>query len=155
MEMIDYAEAQGRENYAWHARVNDITRNEANVTLAFLLAGGGASLGWGIAGAGQAHGVALLVLSVWLFVLAALVQLKCLHFSPSMAPANQPLQVYLPQFDTDSIREQQLNHLEQAILLAIEKGNARAKQLSRIRLLTCFSPVVFLVAWAACHAVLR
>ena len=153
MELIDYAESQGKECYAWHARVNDITRNEANVTLAFLVAGGGASFGWGIAGAGQAHGAALLVLSVWLFALAGLVQLRCLHFTKAMPPANHPLQVYLPDFDTDGIREIQLQHLEQAIVLAIEKGNLRAKRLGRLRLATCFSPVVYLAAWAVCHAV--
>ena len=153
MELIDYAEAQGRECYAWHARVNETTRHEANITLGFLLAGGGASLGWGIAGAGAAHGAALLVLSVWFFALAGLVQMRCLYFAAAMAPANHPLHVYKPVYDTTGIREQQLEHLEMAILLAIKKGNLRAKRLGRLRLATCFSPVVYLAAWAVCRAV--
>lgn len=152
MELIDYAETQGRENYAWHDAANAATRHEANVTLAFLIAGGAAALGTGISSAGAPHGQALIVLAVWLFLLAAAVQLRCLHFTPQMAPANHPLNVYLPQFDTLGIREIQLQHLEQAILHAIAEGNAKAKRLARLRLAACASPLIYLIAWAACHA---
>jgi hypothetical protein len=159
MELIDYAEQQGRENFAWQCRVSDITRQEANVTLGLLVAGGGAALAWGISRAAEGTDPALagavLSLACWLFLLAGAVQLRCLRFSGAMPPANSPLQVYLPEYDTNGIREQQLGHLDQAISLAAAKGDARARALGRLRMLTCLSPVVFLAAWAVCHAMFR
>jgi len=152
MELIDYAEQQGLANYQWQQRVNETTRQEANITLGFLLAGGGASIAWSVADLAGTHpspalASGVLSMALWLFLLAAIVQFRCLGFVPSMPPANQPLNVYLPKFNTESIRVIHLDYLESSILFAISKGQFRAKSLYRIRLLTCLSPVVFLAAW--------
>lgn len=160
MELIDYAEQQGLANFAWHTQVNEITRQEANTTLGFLLAGGGAALALSVS---QAVGpgtnwpltAAVIVLSCWLFALAACVVFRCLCFIESLPPANQPLRVYQPDFNLPSIRKIQLEYLENAILNAIEKNKTRAKRLVLIRQLTCLSPVVFLLAWALFRATLH
>jgi len=152
MELIDYAEQQGLANYQWQQRVNETTRQEANITLGFLLAGGGASIAWSVADLAGTHpspalASGVLSMALWLFLLAAIVQFRCLGFVPSMPPANHPSNVYLPEFNTESIRRVQLDYLENAIILSIAKGQRRAKFLYRLRLLTCLSPAVFLVAW--------
>ena len=152
MKLIDYAESQGKTNFEWHSRVNEPTRQEANITLGFLLTGGAASIAWAIsnlAGADPSRPLdaAVIALAVWLFGIAMGVVFLCLNFAPSMPPANHPSNVYLPEFNTESIRRVQLDYLENAIILSIAKGQRRAKFLYRLRLLTCLSPAVFLVAW--------
>jgi hypothetical protein len=157
MELIDYAEQQGQANFAWQTKVNETTRQEANLTLGFLITGGGAAVAWVI---NQLAGpspdatlaFAVFVMALWLFALAASVQFKCLKFKLAMPPANQPLHVYQPQYNTLSLRAQQLSHLEQAIIYCVETGQEKAKALRRLRMAACFTPLVFLAAWvlAAC-----
>lgn len=153
MDLIDYAEQQGLANFQWQQRVNETTRQESNTTLGFLAAGGGACIAWVIANiAGSSFdaplAIAVITTSFWLFALAAAVQFKCLAFAPAMPPANHPLNLYKPEFNCRSIREDQLEHLETAIISSICNGQKRAKSLVRIRLVTCLTPVVFLAAWS-------
>lgn len=153
MELIDYAEQQGLANYHWQQRVNETTRHEANITLGFLLAGGSASLAWAVSTlAGGATALELpaasIATAVWLFALAAAIQFQCLAFKPAMPPANHPLHLYKPQFDTTGIREINLDYLEQAIIHAISNGQKRAKALTILRYAACLTPLVFLAAWS-------
>lgn len=151
MELIDYAEQQGRANFDWQCRVSEIARQEANITLGFLVTGGGAAVAWVITQlAGPSPDPVLIfavfVMALWLFALAAAIQFKCLKFRLAMPPANHPLHVYKPQYNCLSLREMQLEHLEQAILHCIANGQEKAKALGRLRLATCFTPLVFLAA---------
>lgn len=160
MELLDYAETQGKANFDWHTKVNETTRQECNITLGFLIGGGGTALAWAIQHASGSHpnmplATAVIVLGIWLFALAMALVWKCLSFVPSMAPANQPSHIYLPKFDTDGIREIQLQYLEKAIELTVSKGEKRALWLGHVRVLTCLSPLVFLAAWTAVAVALR
>jgi hypothetical protein len=152
MELIDYAEQQGQANFQWQSRVNETTRQEANITLGFFVAGGGASIAWVISQlAGEAPDTTLVIAvfttGTWLFALAAALQFKCLDFTLAAPPANQPLNLYKPEFQTLGIREIQLHHMEAAILRAVENGQKKARSLLRIRYTACLTPLVFLAAW--------
>ena len=160
MELIDFAEQQGKTNFEWQTKVNETIRQETNITLGFLMTGGGAALAWAVQHAAIHEPnvpliAAVLVLGIWLFGLAMALVFRCLNFVESMPPANQPSNIYQPKFDTLGMREIQLQYLEEAILYAIEKGQPRAKSLRRVRLFICLSPAVFLLAWWLSHECLR
>ena len=121
--------------------------------MSFLLAGGGACIAWVIShltgdNPDAPLAIAVIVMGLWLFALAAGVLFRCLAFAPASPPANQPLNVYLPNFDTLGIREINLQYLESAILHSIATGQRKTKALVKIRLAACITPLVFLAAWA-------
>jgi hypothetical protein len=152
MDLIDYAEQQGLANFQWQQRVNETTRQESNLTLGFLFTGGAACIAWALSQltSSSPHwplAIAVIITSLWLFALAAAVQFKCLAFKPALPPANHPLNLYKPEFDTLGIREINLHHMEDAILYAIRNGQKKAKALVKIRFAACATPLVFLAAW--------
>jgi hypothetical protein len=104
--------------------------------LTLLLAAGGAlalterNLG---VGGRQALALGLFLGSVYLFMLSAIVLVKCLSLRDMPSPTNEPSHLYQPTFTFDQVREGELKNITFRIKAAVKLNRERSDWLNRLR----------------------
>lgn len=151
-EVLKWAEACGIENMRGkHATAHHLIE-QANTTLAILLAGLGGSLAYAtklleLGPQPIAFGAAWLC--GYLAVLAALLVHKCLRVAPMPPIFNEPLNLAQPNFSLAALRRAELNGLQARIQRAADRNDEVARWLNNIRTLSVFAPLAFVLAVAA------
>lgn len=153
-ELIDYAIAEGKESINFHLKNMEAISKDSSVTLSFLFAGGGASLGAAIkfgAGNGGENSAELVwpmaALGCYLFILGGLLVAKCFVARENFSPANEPLNLFQPEYDLYTIKEVELENLDERIKLNRKRNVRTAFWLSFVRYGLLLSPFIFLLAW--------
>jgi hypothetical protein len=83
---------------------------------------------------------------------ALVLVLFCILSKNLPAPTNEPLNIYLKEYEINKIREVELRNLDARIKQVIQRNHRVAAWLDRTRLAAIASPVVFTVtalAWEA------
>ncbi|HWH73806.1 MAG TPA: hypothetical protein VNV16_06045 [Methylibium sp.] len=151
-EVLKWAETCGIENMRGkHATAHHLIE-QANTTLAILLAGLGGSLAYAtkLLDAGPqpiAFGAAWLC--AYLAVLAALLVHKCLRVAPIPPIFNEPLHLAQPNFSLAELRRVELKGLQSRIQRAANRNDEIARWLNNVRTLSVFAPLAFVAAIAS------
>jgi hypothetical protein len=157
-DVLDYAEKAGTENMKFRLQNAEALSKEANTVLTVLLAGTGGAMALAIKGFEQPGPIPTPMtigaagLAVWLMIVAALLIIYCMLSTDLPAPTNEPLNLYQPDFDLNSIRIVELKNLDERIKQVAKRNHRVAAWLDRVRLCAIASPLVFLtiaLAWAA------
>jgi len=156
--VLDWIEVAGIENMKGKHETADVLTREAATTLTVLLAGIGASLGYGGVqaieqGAAPLSGWAAFLVCVWLTWLAWWLVKDCMMVDPIDAIYNEPENLLKhaskPLLDQ---REMELRRLQARIGSSWHRNERVAKSLNRVRRCAVASPLVFLVGLAIAAA---
>jgi hypothetical protein len=143
--LLDWVEKAALENIKAQIQAGDELKKEANVALNVLLAGAAGALAY------ASHsfetnsalvGWAALGLSISLFALCAIDLRYCLWISDFPAPTNEPKQLLLKDADFESLRVDELNHMQMRIEEAQARNETRAAWLNVIRGAALFTPLI-------------
>lgn len=155
-ELIEYAISEGKETIAFHLKNMDELCRESNTTLSFLITAGGASLAGCINFLKDEKliflSLPLLMLSGYYFVLSFLLVSKCLKARENYSPANEPKNLYQPDYSLEAIKEAELENLNERILLNRDRNAVTGLWLSRVRYAFFLSPVFFVISLLAVWA---
>ena len=154
MEKLDFLETEARSNAAFHIACADALENQGHTFLILVLAGAGAALGYAInlfeKSAQRWLVYGLVAVTVYLFVIAAIVTIKCLWARPMYPPANEPQNLDQESHDLDAIRRVDISNRQHCIDLNRDRNDVVGLWLNRCRLLAVATPIVFVaVALAA------
>jgi hypothetical protein len=129
----------------------EILHAQATTYLSFVVAGGGASLGFSInqlaSPSDPSLTAAVFTLSSYLFIIAGLTVRTCLWSEPVMPTSNRPEHLYQQEFTVAAIKCEELKNLAKSCAsngLLVERV---ARRLNQMRSLGFLSPAVFLAAW--------
>jgi hypothetical protein len=151
-DRLKWIEDEVRRNAEFHVVSADALVRKANVTLNLLLTGAGGALAymvslfersgwhWATVGVGA--------VSAYLFMLAALVVLKCLQIQPIWPTANEPNNLHQPDFDFIKLREFELRSKQRCIDHNCARNDLVSMWLNRVRVGISIAPIVFLLAAA-------
>ncbi|HDR9796675.1 TPA: hypothetical protein QDC59_000207 [Burkholderia cenocepacia] len=155
--MLDWVEKQAAENLQFHIQCAEHIKKEANTTLTVILAGVGGASAYVVKlfDTHAAHWLmaAALTFNVCLLLLAALLILRCLNLDNIQAPANEPKNLYLPNYSLQLVREVELENMQLRIKLAQSRNGEAADRLERIRLYALLVPVISAVVAGTALAV--
>lgn len=156
MDHLEFAEKAGLENIKFRLQNSESLSKEATSTLTALLAGMGGAMAYVIKGFEQPNISSLTVgaaaLATWLMAVALVLVLFCMLSKDLPVPTNEPLNIYLKEFEINKIRDAELRNLDARIKQAIQRNHRVAAWLDRTRLAAIASPVVFAItalAWEA------
>lgn len=150
-ELLDYAERAGLDNMRERIEVAGLIQREANTAMSLILAGAGAALVFAAQGnaARPELTIAALVVSVYLFALAALLNWKCLGLLAYPSCSNVPANLNKPEYATVQIKAWELENLQARIEQALTINERRSDFLNRCRFAATLTPLIAFAAWAA------
>lgn len=149
-ETLDYAERCGMENMRERIEVAGVIQSEANTTMTLLLAGAGAALAYASDVEAQpAIATAAMIVSAYLFAVAAVLTGTCLGLIAYPAAANEPKNLNQPDYATDQIRAWELENLQARIDQAVQINEHRSRWLNRCRFAAALTPIIAAASWAA------
>lgn len=143
--VLDWAEKAGIESLKEHVNNRDLILKETNALLTLLLSGAGAALYFGMQ-----HGeirLAAIVVSFWLFGVAAILSLKCLMFGDYPAVWNEPKNLNQKNYELDQLREYELENLQTRIRDARTLNITKSAWRNKCIFATCSTPVIGVIAW--------
>jgi hypothetical protein len=153
MNHREYIQQEAAKNIAFHFECMECLQKESNNTLTFLYVVVAAAFS-GAFKLFSSHGSKVLagslsILCAYLAFLAAYLVLKCLLARDAEAPANEPknLKIKSP-YSSEEIQDFELENLQIRIDRTKERNEKTAKNLNRVRVLICISPLIFFVAMA-------
>lgn len=154
-ELLDLAEKAGHENMRERIEVAGMIQREANTVMALLLAGAGTALAYAGGDKGMNPGVtgAALAVCVYLFLLAGVLNSKCLAIAPYPSAFNEPKSLHKPEYRVEQLREWELENLQHRIRDAAAINNRRGYWLNWCRKAAAFTPLVALLGWGAAYLV--
>jgi hypothetical protein len=152
---LDFFEAEAKENAAFHLANAEALLREGNTFLNLLLAGAGGSLAlmvtlaeksaptWQTGGVGATSG--------YLFLLSALLLLKCLWVRPIYPPANEPKNLMQDGFEIEQIRKVEMRNRQACIDANRDRNDEVGLWLNRCRAMAAATPLIFLVVAAVVY----
>lgn len=154
VRVVEWAEQQGMANFAIHAASFRRLADEANTTLALSLAGMAGALAYAAPLGSGGPATSLVFGAAWvcgyLALLSILLVTMCLWAEGIPTQHNEPKNLCPPGFSLASIREVELDNLQDRIERLCVKVERRARCLNALRLMAAATPLVFCVA-AAWH----
>ena len=149
MNKIEFAENEAKQNAAFHITNADSLAKESNVLLNIVISGAGGSLVYFINLAEkQAVGwlqLGTCFISVYLFLVAALILWKCLLIRPIYPPANEPKNLIPEKMDIDEIRLAELMNRQECIDENRIRNDEVGYWINKCRSLLIATPISFLV----------
>ncbi len=149
MELLDYVEAAAKDNAAFHLGNADVLARESNTLLNILLAGAGGSLAYLITlldkGSALWMKAGVASIALYLFLVAALLLLKCLYIRPFFPATNEPKNLMAPEYPLESIRRVELQNRQACIDANRDRNDTVGMWLNRCRALATATPIVFAV----------
>jgi hypothetical protein len=143
-DVLEWVENAAATNLRDHLQSAEGITREANLTLTALLAALGATFGLAI-GASQFR-FAAGAMAIFLFVVCVALVKKCLVIKEFPSIANEPKNLMQEGFDLTALRKAELKNMQARIEDAMERNNARAIALNRVRLAAIASPAIFVLA---------
>lgn len=150
MDLIEWVEGQAKENL--QSRIDNLDKliTDANGFLKIILAGLSAASVYllKIHASGNPEGwlsIGLIVTSVYLFLMATVLIIKCLKADVFYPPTNEPRNLYQKEYDLLAIRETELDNTQENIDFMVVRNTGIADWLDRVKMLIIFTPVVFLL----------
>lgn len=160
IELLDYAETQGKENIRHHFETADYLNKQASTTLAVLLALSGGALAYAVklldASLGMALCLAVASVALYLFGLCAVLVTQCLVVKDFPNQANEPDNLLQDGYSLEQIRRAELQNLQTRIRQASQRNAFTTRWLNRVRLWATFTPMVLglnylLATYAVAH----
>lgn len=149
-ESVKWVEEQARLVSAFQERVVDALEKQAAAFLNLVLAGAGGSLAYAVnlaekhASAWQQAGMA--AVSVWLFVIAALVLWRAMWSREIYGPGNDPGNLVTAyELETTKARILQLKNHQMAIDADRKRNDAVGRALNQCRVMAAMTPLVFVI----------
>ena len=153
--LLDFIEAEAKENAAFHLACTETLMREANTFLNLLLAGAGGGLALMVSLAEKSaplwQSVGTASVSVYLFLLSVFLLFKCLRVRPVYPPANEPKNLMQDGFDLDQIRRVEMKNRQACIDANRDRNDEVGLWLNRLRAMTAGTPIIFLVAAAVVY----
>ncbi len=153
-DLINYVLTEAQANIKFQIESLDVLRKEANATLTLLMTGAGAASGYGIKlceDIGTVKSdmiIALFSLALFLFFLSGLLSWFCLLTGDVMPPSNIPANLYNPDFNVYLIKEAEIENMQGRIETNRGMVANVGSWLNIVRIVSLFSPLIFLVVWA-------
>lgn len=157
--VLEWAESAGLENLRRHSSNADDLNSQSHTTLVLLLAAAGASTAYALEKFDES-GVTWLVcfvsaITIWLFLLCAVLVWKCLKISSFPSVTNEPENLAQPGYSLDSLRAVEIENIQARIEEAAQRNHITARWLNYIRMSATLSPVVaavvsLVVGWVLC-----
>ncbi|HZF00519.1 MAG TPA: hypothetical protein VE344_01345 [Methylomirabilota bacterium] len=164
MSHLEYMQSEASKNWEFHLQNMDNLQRESNTTLTFLYvvisASFSAALKLFLDEKFIILAVTLSFLCIYLVTLAVWLLFGCMMARSVKAPANEPKNLKIPDgYTSEQIQQFELENLQERIEYNANRNSSTARQLNRVRVAICFSPIVFVVVltfiallWAAgCH----
>jgi hypothetical protein len=153
MNHREYIQQEAAKNIAFHYDCMDCLQKESNNTLTFLYVVVAAAFSGSVnlfsSHGSKLLGLSLLVLCAYLAVLAMYLVFGCLMARDAEAPANEPKNLALKDtLTSEEIQDFELENLQARIDNTRLRNEKTAKNLNRIRVLICLSPLFFLLVTA-------
>ena len=149
-DLLDWVEQKSSENLAFRSAMNEALNKDANNFLTILITAMGATSAFAVNHYSSQRTDELFVgavaTSFWLFLLAAILVIKCIMTRLHLPPGNEPASLYQKNHSLEAIREAELKNTQFVINKITEECEAYSTWLDRVRLLTLFSPFVFLIS---------
>lgn len=154
-ELLDLAEKAGHENMRERIEVAGMIQREANTVMALMLAGAGTALAYAGSDKGMTPGVtgAALAVCLYLFLLAAVLNWKCLGLAAYPSAFNEPKSLNKPEYRVEQLRHWELENLQGRIGQAAAINTRRAAWLNRCRYAATLTPLVAVIGWGAAYLV--
>lgn len=133
-ELLDWVERAAEANFAACEKTQEILAREATATFGWLVAGAAAALSFAVRP--EALGgpqLVLVVLAVWLAGCASVLVWRAMMFGDFPAPANEPRNLYQPDYDLAALREVELENLQARIDDANGINMRRSLWVNRVR----------------------
>ena len=152
-ELLDLAEKAGHENMRERIEVAGMIQREANTVMALMLTGAGAALAYAGSDKGMNPGItgAALAVCLYLFLLAGVLNWKCLAIAPYPSAFNEPKSLHKPEYPVERLRQWELENLQQRIRDAAAINNRRGSWLNRCRYAATLTPLVAPLGWGAVY----
>lgn len=147
-DLLDWAEETGLENLKAHHQTADLLQKQAVTTLTVLLAGATGGLAYAIKGAEYGSlwwAIGSAAFSFYLYLLCALTVFKTLTVKEFPMLHNEPRNLYQPEYSLNSIKEVEIENIQERIQQAVARNKLTAGWLNRIRYAAVASPLVFLI----------
>ena len=138
--VLEWAEKAGLENLRDHANNAELMQRQVSTLLTLLLSGAGAALYFAVAN--REFIIASVVISLWLFGIAAILTLKCLMFGDFPSVWNEPKNLNLKGYSLSQLREYELENLQERISDAARINFIKSLRLNNCILATCFTPLI-------------
>lgn len=114
-EMMEWVERAAAANFAACEKTQEIIAREASTTFGWLVAGAAAALSFAVRPqAPSGPQVILVVLALWLAACAGVLTWRAMMFGAFPSPTNEPRNLYQPNYALLSLREAELENLQQA-----------------------------------------
>ena len=149
-DLIDYAEKAGFANMQERIDVASMIQREANTLMALLLAGAGTALAF--SANENVENIRLLgaaiATSLYLFLIAAVLNWKCLGLIAYPASHNVPKNLNKPEYEIAEVRQWELENLQARIDQALAINETRSRWLNGSRLAATLTPLATAAGWA-------
>ena len=143
--LLDYAEAEGKENLRGHNAEATNLEKASSGTLTILLAITSAGLGYCFKFTPREFTsplfISLASVLIYLLSITIILVLKCLIVGEFPSVANEPLNLYQKEYLADQIREVELKNVQARIEEAKKKNAKTAGWLNSVRLLAALAPL--------------
>jgi hypothetical protein len=150
-ETLEWVEKAALGNLKDHGQVAETLGKEASTTLTVLLAALSGAFGYSIAT--SAYQIGATALTVYLFLLCAILVTKCMMIGEFPALTNEPRNLMQEGFSLDALRRAELKNMQSRIDEAASRNATTAQWLNRVRLGAVGSPAIFGVATFAVEMV--
>ena len=148
MNKIEFAENEAEKNASFHISNADALARESNLLLNIIISGAAGSLAYFINLAQKESSVWLQVgtcfISIYLFLVAALILWKCLLIRPIYPPANEPKNLLHETADIDTIRLAELSNRQACIDENRVRNDEVGFWINRCRGMLVATPIIFL-----------
>ena len=150
-KLLDWVEKNAQENLRFRLQNAESLAKDSAAALAIALAGMGGALAFGAKA--MENGVITPFIagsigtSAWLALCAALIVLRCIQCRDLEAPANEPRNLFQPQYDLNVLREVELENIQARIEKTNIRNHSVAYWLDRCRLILAATPIIFLVGF--------
>ena len=147
-ELLEFCFKQGEKNFNFELDCKNALVKESYATLNFIVSFGGASF-FGIVNFINNERydivIGLVGLIIYFFVTAYLLIQKCLLVRPIAPPANDPMNLYQPNFNLTQIMDVEINQLKERMKWNNNRNKEAGRWLNRVRYMLFASPIIFLV----------
>ena len=144
-EKTDWIENAGVQNLKGRSANADILRKQANTLLSITLFGGGAALY--LAARNNQFSIAALIVSIYLFVVAALITFHCLMLRDYPAIWNEPRNLNQEGYELHELREFELSLIQERIEQAKKIIAVRSRWLNGLMFAVCATPIIGFIVW--------
>ncbi len=145
MDKLDWIERAAIENLKKRSENADLIRWQVNIFLSLILSGGGAALY--LAANSTMYTTPALMTSVYLFLLAGILVIKCVQTGAYPATWNEPENLNQAGYELDALREFELCNMQERIKSASRINRIRGQWFNRVLLCLCATPIIGFIAW--------